>query len=40
LRLLASLPLVLGPASYEALEGGDELIEGVARLVAAAHVAW
>jgi HAD superfamily hydrolase (TIGR01549 family) len=40
LRLLASLPLVLGPASYEALESGDELIEGVARLVASAHVAW
>ena len=40
LRLLASLPLVLGPASYEALESGDELIEAVARLVASAHLAW
>jgi HAD superfamily hydrolase (TIGR01549 family) len=36
LRLLSGLPLVLGPASYEALENGGELIEDVARLVAAA----
>jgi hypothetical protein len=36
LRLLSGLPLVLGPASYEALENGGELIEYVARLIAAA----
>lgn len=39
-RLLTSLPIVLTPASYGALEGGEELIEGLSRLVASAHIAW
>jgi putative hydrolase of the HAD superfamily len=40
LRLLSGLPLVLGPATYEAVEDGGELIEGIARLVAAANFIW
>ena len=40
LRLLPSLPLVLGPASYEALEDGGELVESVVKLIAAARVMW
>ena len=40
LRLLSGLPFVLGPATYEAVEDGSELIEGIARLVAATRVMW
>jgi HAD superfamily hydrolase (TIGR01549 family) len=40
LRLLSGLPLVLGPATYEAVEDGGELIESITRLVAAARVMW
>jgi HAD superfamily hydrolase (TIGR01509 family) len=39
-RLLSGLPFVLGPATYEALEDGGELVESLARLVAAARVMW
>ena len=40
LRLLSGLPFVLGPATYEAVEDGGEVIESIARLVAAARVMW
>jgi HAD superfamily hydrolase (TIGR01549 family) len=39
-RLMTGLPLVLGPAAYESVEAGYDVVERVAQLCAAIRVIW